>query len=105
MHPNVPLLVASLVLAALALPLAARWVGPNPLYGLRIRRTLQDERLWFKTNALGGWLLVAVALLGVGLSMVGWTILGISATLNWIVFMAALGVALVVSTAYAYLAA
>ncbi|WP_243318948.1 SdpI family protein [Geothrix paludis] len=105
MHPNFPLLIASLVLAALALPLAVRWVRPNPLYGVRIHRSLQNERLWFKTNTFGGWLLVAVALLGVGLSMAGSTIIGFSASFNWLLFVAALLVALIMSTAYAYLAA
>ncbi|WP_243286978.1 SdpI family protein [Geothrix terrae] len=104
MHPNFSLLIASLVLAVLALPLAMRWVRPNPRYGVRIRRSLQNERLWFKTNTFGGWLLVAVALFGAGLSMVGSTVLGFSASFNWLLFVAALLVALVMSTTYAHLA-
>jgi len=104
LHPNFPLLITSLVLAALALPLAVRWVGPNALYGIRIHRILQNERLWFKTNCVGGWLLVAVALLGVSLSIVGWTIIGFSAGFNWLIFVAALLIALIASTTYAYIA-
>jgi uncharacterized membrane protein len=37
-----------------AIPLLRRRVGPNPFYGLRVRETLADERVWFEANAATG---------------------------------------------------
>ena len=49
------LYVASgLLSAALAVPLIRRKVGPNLLYGFRVRRTLEDPKLWYDANAFAG---------------------------------------------------
>jgi hypothetical protein len=40
--------------AALAVPLMRRKVGPNALYGFRVRRTLEDPRVWYDANAFAG---------------------------------------------------
>ena len=43
-----------LLTAALAVPLMRRKVGPNALYGFRVRRTLDDPRVWYDANAFAG---------------------------------------------------
>src|SRR3954470_14683070 len=45
---------AGLLMAALAVPLMRRKVGPNALYGFRVRRTLEDPRVWYDANAFAG---------------------------------------------------
>src|SRR3954464_9708405 len=45
---------AGLLMSALAVPLMRRKVGPNALYGFRVRRTLDDPRGWHDANALAG---------------------------------------------------
>jgi hypothetical protein len=53
---------AGLLLAGLSIPLIRRKVGPNPWYGFRVRRTLEDPAVWYPANAFAG-----KGLLGVGL--------------------------------------
>jgi hypothetical protein len=45
---------AGLLTASLAVPLMRRKVGPNALYGFRVRRTLEDPRVWYDANAFAG---------------------------------------------------
>jgi hypothetical protein len=45
---------AGLLLAALAIPLWRRKIGPNPLYGFRIKQTLEDPAVWYEVNAVAG---------------------------------------------------
>ncbi len=35
---------------ALSIPLIQRKVGPNIFYGVRTRKTLSDEKLWYEAN-------------------------------------------------------
>ena len=49
---------AAIVTALIALPLALRKVPRNRLYGVRTRRTLADDRVWYETNAYGGRCLI-----------------------------------------------
>jgi uncharacterized membrane protein len=43
-----------LLSAAFAVPLMLRKVGPNPVYGFRVRKTLEDPALWYDANAFAG---------------------------------------------------
>ena len=43
-----------LLSAALAVPLMRRKIAPNPLHGFRVRRTLEDPRVWYDANAFAG---------------------------------------------------
>ena len=45
---------AGLLMASLAVPLMRRKVGPNALYGFRVRRTLEDPAIWYDANAFAG---------------------------------------------------
>ena len=50
------------LLAALAVPLIRRKVRPNRLYGFRTPSTLNDERIWYETNATAGVDLLATGI-------------------------------------------
>jgi hypothetical protein len=49
-------------LLLLAIPLVLRRVRPNRWYGLRLRGTLADERIWYGVIFGGGFTLVALLL-------------------------------------------
>ena len=53
---------AGLLLVALSLPLIWGKVGPNPWYGFRVRRTLEDPAVWYPANAFAGKCLLYVGL-------------------------------------------
>jgi SdpI/YfhL protein family len=54
---------AGLLLSALSVPLIQRKVGPNPLYGFRVRRALEDPAVWYPANAYAAKGLLCVGLL------------------------------------------
>ena len=39
------------VFIGVAIPLLRRKVGPNPLYGLRVKETFENEDVWYEANA------------------------------------------------------
>jgi len=48
-----------LLLVGLSIPLLLRRIKPNYWYGLRVRKTLSDERIWYESNAyMAKWLLI-----------------------------------------------
>ncbi|HOT91491.1 MAG TPA: SdpI family protein [Anaerolineae bacterium] len=47
-----------LLLVGLSIPLLLRRIKPNYWYGLRVRKTLSDEHIWYESNAyMAKWLL------------------------------------------------
>jgi uncharacterized membrane protein len=62
---------SGLLLAAIAIPLIRRAIPPNPIYGFRVRRTLDDPAIWYPTNAYAGiclfWLGLAIAVLSLAI--------------------------------------
>jgi hypothetical protein len=42
---------SGLLLTLLSLPLLAKKVKPNPFYGFRVQKTLEDPALWYAVNA------------------------------------------------------
>jgi uncharacterized membrane protein len=57
-----PDLFAPIVIIALSIPLILEWVPRNWFYGLRTRRTLSSDQLWYPANKVGG---IATAIAGV----------------------------------------
>ena len=53
-------LIGYAVIGLAALPLAMRVVPPNPYFGFRTPRCLDDATLWYNVNAVGGQLLLVV---------------------------------------------
>ncbi len=46
--------LSGLLLSGLAIPLILRKVGPNPVYGFRLKQTLEDPAVWYDVNAVAG---------------------------------------------------
>ncbi|HEY9444804.1 MAG TPA: SdpI family protein [Gemmatimonadales bacterium] len=69
MIPELLFPVVGALLALLGWPLAARRIGPNRWYGLRVPATFADRRVWFDANALAGrdMIILGVALAAVSL--------------------------------------
>jgi uncharacterized membrane protein len=67
-------LVSGSLLILLSIPLVLRKIPPNPIYGFRVRWTMEDPELWYSVNAFAGkWLSVVgiFSILGaVGLSLI-----------------------------------
>jgi uncharacterized membrane protein len=58
-------IASGLLLSGLALPLMWRKIPPNHWYGFRVRRTLENETVWYAVNELS-----AKRLLWVGIASV-----------------------------------
>jgi uncharacterized membrane protein len=43
-----------LLLSAISVPLILRKVGPNPVYGFRVKQTLDNPKVWYDANAFAG---------------------------------------------------
>lgn len=57
-------LIAYAIIALVCVPLAMRMIPPNPVYGIRTKRTAADPALWYNVNAVGAQLLLVAC--GVG---------------------------------------
>lgn len=57
-------ITASLVSVGVGWPLWAGRIPPNGAYGIRSPRTMADEQLWYRANALAGRLMVQTGLAG-----------------------------------------
>ena len=62
-------LIGYAVIGIAAIPLAMRLIPPNPVYGFRTPRCLDDPKLWYTVNAVGGQLLLVACGLGAILLM------------------------------------
>ena len=57
---------SGLLLAAISVPLILGKIGPNPWYGFRVKKTLQDRAVWYPVNAYAAKRLLVV---GLGISI------------------------------------
>jgi SdpI/YfhL protein family len=58
---------AGVLLAAISVPLILGKIRPNPLYGFRVKKTLEDPGVWYPVNAYAAKRLL-VAGLAIGVS-------------------------------------
>ncbi len=65
-----PFFLPALLIALLSVPLILGLVPPTRFYGVRTRKTLADDRIWYPANRLGGRLLLASSALYVLISTV-----------------------------------
>ena len=56
MYATLLVLIVCVLVAVLGVPLGLKLIPPNPIYGVRTRRTLSDESAWFEVNRVGGLL-------------------------------------------------
>ena len=54
-----PFFVGAVLIALVSVPLVLGLVPPNRFYGVRTRKTIAADRIWYPANRLGGWLLLA----------------------------------------------
>lgn len=52
--------ITGLLLAVISIPLILQKIGPNPWYGFRVRKTLDDPAIWYPVNAYAAKRLLAV---------------------------------------------
>ena len=69
-----------IIIFIMAIPLALRMVGRNRFYGLRMRKTMASDSVWFPANEMAGRLMVVGSILG--LAIVGWAESGVLAVLG-----------------------
>jgi len=77
-----PFLIPSIIILVISLPLVLGWIPRNRFYGVRTRKTLSDNRLWYTSNRFGGWLFIVSSLIYLGIA----TLVPYSAdstSLNW----------------------
>ena len=55
------------IILLLSIPLALRMVRRNRFYGLRVRKTLESDSVWYPANQLAGRLMVVGSLLGLAI--------------------------------------
>jgi uncharacterized membrane protein len=61
MFTTVFLLLACAIVAGIGAPFIFRIVPPNPVYGIRTRKTMSSPEVWFEVNRIGGVALAAAA--------------------------------------------
>ena len=66
----ITILGVSLLLAALAVPLALRLVPRNAVYGFRTRATMANDELWLSANAYFGRRLIVGTVFGCTLAVI-----------------------------------
>ena len=54
--------ITGLLLAVLSIPLILQKIGPNPWYGFRVKKTLDDPAVWYPVNTYAGKRLLAAGL-------------------------------------------
>ena len=47
--------VSGAILIGISIPLIQGRVGPNRWYGFRVRRTLEDPKVWYPVNTYAAW--------------------------------------------------
>src|SRR5258706_4928823 len=59
------------LMIGMSVPLLRGWVGPNPIYGFRVRRTLGNREVWFAANRYAArWMAAAgVALIATAIGL------------------------------------
>ena len=55
-------LVSGAILIGISIPLIQGRVRPNPWYGFRVRRTLEDPKVWYPVNSYSAWRILGVGL-------------------------------------------
>jgi uncharacterized membrane protein len=97
-------IVAGLVLAGVAVPLARRQIRPNSWYGFRTQRTLADPVVWYDANEYSGRVLVragfATAALAIALLPIAWFSPEIYAFSCLVASLASIAVAVIASFRY-----
>ncbi|MDR3557854.1 MAG: SdpI family protein [Syntrophobacteraceae bacterium] len=55
---NQPFFIPALIIAVAAIPLVLGVIPRNGAYGIRTKKTLSEDRIWYKANRFGGWMFI-----------------------------------------------
>jgi uncharacterized membrane protein len=96
--------IVGLLLAGLSIPLIRGQVGPNHLYGFRVKQTLENPAVWYPVNAFAAWGLLwvglAICAAAIGLYFVPGLILPVYSLLLLAVVLVGLAINLILSFRY-----
>jgi uncharacterized membrane protein len=91
-----PFLIPSIIFLIISIPLVAGKIPRNRFYGMRTRKALSDERVWYAANRFGGWLFIASSLIYLGIAaFVPYSV--DSTSINWWAHIAGFVLPLVIS--------
>lgn len=57
-----PFIVPALITLLISVPLVIGAIPRNKFYGIRNKKTLSDDYIWYKGNRFGGWTLISASL-------------------------------------------
>jgi hypothetical protein len=66
--PKPLFLIPALILLIISIPLVLGWIPRNRFYGVRTRKTLSDEGVWYSANRFGGVLFIISSLIYLGIA-------------------------------------
>jgi hypothetical protein len=58
-----PFFIPALVIGVASIPLVLGVIPRSRVYGVRTKKTLSEDRIWYKANRFGGWLLIFSSLI------------------------------------------
>jgi uncharacterized membrane protein len=65
-----PFIIPAIIILIISVPLVLGLIPKNRFYGVRTRKTLSDERVWYAANRFGGWLFIISGLIYLGIAAV-----------------------------------
>lgn len=60
---SIPFLIPAVIFVLTSVPLVLGMVPRNRFYGIRMKKTLSDDRVWYSVNKFGGWLIIFSSLI------------------------------------------
>jgi hypothetical protein len=60
---NQPFFIPALLIGLAAIPLVLGVIPRNGAYGIRTKKTLSEDRIWYKANRFGGWMFIVSSLI------------------------------------------
>jgi hypothetical protein len=83
---------------ALGVPLALRWVPPNPLYGFRTATAFSSQEAWYDVNQATGIALLAAGIVGgLVVMLLTYQAFGLKAEPRYLIGITATGAAILLS--------
>jgi hypothetical protein len=55
-------ILSGVLISALSIPMIMNKIPPNGLYGFRVKKTMEDPKIWYPVNAYSGKWLLAIGI-------------------------------------------
>jgi hypothetical protein len=96
-----PFFFPAAVILLVSIPLILGLIPRNWIYGIRIGKTLSDDRTWYAANRFGGWTLLGASAFYLGVAMIfPYSTSAGTALLPWSLHLAAFGGPLLLSVVF-----